>query len=163
MVYKPYFINYEMSYGRNKLKFLQWDSRSPDILYINTIICITKIYISQFRKYLRHIEKRRFQTLSANFWVHKFSILLLFWAQHMNGIRCSANLLPNIHFLQRYKAKNCENRCILKHEITVEQLYEELYHGTESTLNILDSSDCLRKSKLFQQLNPENFTRTVRF
>ena len=65
------------------------------------------------------------------------------------------------------RLKGIPNQCILNycsgHGITVEELYERLYRGEAVTFNILDGSNCFRKSKMFQQLNPESFTRTVRF
>ena len=65
------------------------------------------------------------------------------------------------------RLKGIPNQCILnycnKHGITVEELYEQLYNGESITFSILDGSNCFRKTKLFQQINPQKSERTVRF
>ena len=65
------------------------------------------------------------------------------------------------------RLKGIPNQCILnycnRHGVTVEELYEQLYRGESITFNILDGSNCFRKTKLFQQINPQKFERTVSF
>ena len=54
------------------------------------------------------------------------------------------------------------NKC--KHEnISVEELYLKLYNGEEITFNLLDGSNCFRKTKSYQQINLPVFNRTVKF
>ena len=54
------------------------------------------------------------------------------------------------------------NKC-KRLNITVEELYERMYKGEEVTSNLLDGSNCFRKSKSFQQINLTAFNRTVKF
>lgn len=42
--------------------------------------------------------------------------------------------------------------------ITLEELYERLYDGEEMKLNLLDGSDCFKKSKSYHQINLPVFT-----
>lgn len=43
------------------------------------------------------------------------------------------------------------NKC-KRMNITVEELYERMYNREEMTFNLLDGSNCFRKSKSFQQI-----------
>ena len=65
------------------------------------------------------------------------------------------------------RLKGIPNQCILnycaRNNITVETLYERMYRGQSVTFNILDGSNCFRKNKVFQQINLDRFTRTVKF
>lgn len=58
--------------------------------------------------------------------------------------------------------KGIPKQCILnkckRMGITLEKLYERLYDGEEMKLNLLDGSDCFKKSKSYHQINLPVFT-----
>ena len=47
--------------------------------------------------------------------------------------------------------------------ITVEELYERMYNGEEIEFNLLDGTNCFKKTKCFQQINLSSFIRRVHF
>ena len=65
------------------------------------------------------------------------------------------------------RLKGIPKQCILNyckhHNITIEELYEQLYKGDEITFNLLDGCNCFRKNKSYQQINLPQFKRTVKF
>ena len=65
------------------------------------------------------------------------------------------------------RLKGIPKQCILNKckrlGITLEELYERLYDGEEMKFNLLDGSNCFKKSKSYQQINLPVFTRTVKF
>ena len=54
------------------------------------------------------------------------------------------------------------NKC-KRMNITVEELYERMYHGESITFNLLDGCNCFKKTKSYQQTNLNQFSRTVKF
>jgi hypothetical protein len=50
-----------------------------------------------------------------------------------------------------------------KQNITVHELYHQLYDGVPIKFNLLDGSTCFRKDKTYAQYTPELFTRMVQF
>ena len=47
--------------------------------------------------------------------------------------------------------------------ITIEQLYERMYHGEEMEFDLTDGTNCFRKTKTFQQITLPQFIRKVKF
>ena len=47
--------------------------------------------------------------------------------------------------------------------ITVEELYERMYHGESITFDLTDGTNCFRKTKTFQQITLPQFNRTIKF
>ena len=65
------------------------------------------------------------------------------------------------------RMKGVPKQCVLNKckrlEITVEELYERMYAGEAITFNLLDGSNCFRKTKCYQQTNLPQFERKVHF
>ena len=65
------------------------------------------------------------------------------------------------------RLKGIPKQCIINKckrlGITVEELYERLYKGEEITFDLLDGSNCFKKSKSYQQINLPAFNRKVKF
>ena len=65
------------------------------------------------------------------------------------------------------RLKGIPKQCILNKckrlGITVEDLYERLYKGEEIEFDLLDGSNCFKKSKNYQQVNLPQFKRVIKF
>ena len=65
------------------------------------------------------------------------------------------------------RMKGVSRQCIINKakrlNITIEELYERLYHGETITFDLTDGCNCFRKTKTFNQVTLPQFTRTVKF
>ena len=65
------------------------------------------------------------------------------------------------------RLKGIPKQCIInyckRNNFTIEELYEKLYNGEVVIFNLLDGSNCFKKTKSYQQTNLQTFNRTVKF
>ena len=65
------------------------------------------------------------------------------------------------------RMKGVPKQCVLnkckRMGITVEELYERMYHGESITFDLTDGSNCFRKTKTFDQVTLPQFYRKVQF
>ena len=67
------------------------------------------------------------------------------------------------HIRMKGVPKQCViNKC-KRMGITIEELYERMYNGEAMTFDLLDGSNCFRKTKCYQQTNLPTFNRRVVF
>ena len=65
------------------------------------------------------------------------------------------------------RMKGVPNQCILnkckRMGITVEELYERMYHGEVVEFDLTDGTNCFRKTKTYQQITLPQFIRRLQF
>ena len=65
------------------------------------------------------------------------------------------------------RMKGVPNQCILnkckRMGITVEELYDRMYHGEEIEFNLVDGCNCFKKTKTYSQITLPQFIRRIKF
>ena len=79
--------------------------------------------------------------------------------KHMTQFHCDFDY----HIRMKGVPKQCVlNKC-KRMGITVEELYERMYHGESITFDLTDGSNCFKKAKTFDQVTLSQFYRKVKF
>jgi hypothetical protein len=65
------------------------------------------------------------------------------------------------------RMKGVPQQCLInycqKRGISVEELYKTMYNGASATFDLTDGSPCFRKTKTYQQITLDKFSRTLKF
>jgi len=85
------------------------------------------------------------------------------------GKKCYMDILVNdrgeqdYHFRLKGIPQNVIVQHCIKNNLTIEQLYMNLYNGISVKFNLLDGAQCFRKDKTYQQFTMESFVREIKF